>query len=81
MTSMSLSESSHVLQGDLTKRESHIQDLLDTDHDGMMSPREMRRGIVTMIEAMDRQNLTYDLDGNGTVDRDDLRLLIPVVSS
>ncbi len=73
------SSSTHVLKGSLT--DDRVLTLADTDHNGTLSVREMRKAVSNMIRAMAVHDLAYDLDSSGTTDRSDLRLLIQSIRS
>ncbi len=73
------SSSTHVLRGSLT--DDRVLTLADTDHNGTLSIREMRKSITNMIRSVAMHDLTYDLDSSGTTDRSDLRLLIQSIRS
>ncbi len=65
---------SRFLKGSLI--DDRVVAVSDTNHDGVFSIREMRRALTNMIRAFATNDLAYDLDRSGTVDRVDLGLLI-----
>ena len=50
--------------------------LLDTNADGSLTPREMFRGVLSMVRAIITQNLAFDLNDDGAVNRSDLKDLV-----
>ncbi len=69
-----LSPSTRFLRGSLT--DDRVLTLCDANADGMFDVPEMRRCISSAITAIVRNTPAYDLDGSGTVSREDLRILI-----
>ncbi len=62
------------LRGSLTDDE--VVRILDMDTNGTLSVTEMRRGIATAVVEIARRYSLYDLNHDGSTDRDDLRVLI-----
>ena len=71
---VTLSPATRFLRGSLT--DDRVLTLCDTNADGMFEISEMRRCISSTITAIVRNTPAYDLDGSGTVNRADLRILI-----
>ncbi len=56
--------------------DDRVLTLSDTNDDGVFSLREMRRALTNMLRAFATNDLAYDLNISGTVEREDLRLLV-----
>lgn len=71
---IAVSSTSRFVRGSLL--DDHVLTIADTNRDGVFSVGEMRRALTNMIRAFATNDLAYDLNGSGTVDRADLTLLI-----
>lgn len=74
----------HLLRGDLlgqSEMRQRVMAVVDTSHDDRVSAREMRAGLASTMRGVRIHDLTYDVDGDGVTDRNDLRVSVKVLRS
>ncbi len=76
------------LMGDLLSdisREDTVLELIDTDRNGVPSSAEIRKGLSAALRGIEAwkigEPLTYDLDGSGSINKADRRVLVETLRS
>ncbi len=72
-----------ILRGSLLSgwTDAQTRQFFDTNGDGQMSAREMRKGLVTFVMRSAQHDSAFDANGDGVVNRDDVRSMVTVLRS